>query len=118
MAVDFEDMTLRQMQAEWLEDYEREYGYKPSKNALRIIQRIGDIGDALRKRGALDAKRGCPPCVEDIFLKMAGECSIACGLDNEFAQDISELWKSEYMDGFQACQSWVKPIKNGGNNNE
>ncbi len=95
-------MSLSPTVAELEAVYEQEHGCKPGNLALRIAEHILKVGDKLTKLGWKDAQQGesAPPvqCFQALAIKvfrMDDE-------DHETAQDIAELWRDYYMDGYEA----------------
>ena len=85
---------------EWVTAYEQEYGRKPSEESIRIAKHIDKVGDMLREHGQEDAQEGKQVYPDRVFVELA-QRAFHNGLDEETAQIIGDLWKSDYMDGYQ-----------------
>ena len=92
-------MTLSPMVAEWVAAYEQEHGHKPADLVLQIAEHILKVGKMLTERGRKDALDGVQPYPAAFFQMLAAK-AFQRNESHETTQAISDLWQSDYIDGY------------------
>ena len=98
-------MNLSPTVVEWAAAYEQEHGNKPNDLLVQITEHIIKVCDILRERGKEDAQKGKKALHADYFPELFRK---AFGLDpeahDETVQAVADLWKSAYMNGYNAVK--------------
>lgn len=95
-------MTLSPVVAEWVAAYEQEHGRKPDVLVLQIAEHILKVGKVLTNRGQQDHKEGKAPYHADAFQELVIKAFRMDGNeDSETVQAVADLWRSDYLDGYQ-----------------
>lgn len=98
-------MKLSPMVAEWAEAYEQEHGCKPAELVLQVAEHIMKVSDMLRDRGEKDAQVGKETYPADVFTQLVRKAfRLDQATDHDMVQDIADLWRSSYMDGYNAWE--------------
>lgn len=92
-------MTLSPTVTEWAEAYEQEHGHKPADLVLQIAEHILKVGKMLTERGRKDALDSVQP-YPSVFFQMLAAKAFQLSESHETTQAISDLWQSDYMDGY------------------
>lgn len=94
-------MTLSPMVAEWAADYEQEHGNKPNELVLQIAEHILKVGKMLTELGRKDAQQGKSAYPADVFPELVAKAfRLDVGKDRETVQAVTDLWQSDYLDGY------------------
>lgn len=93
-------MSLSPMVAEFAATYEHEHGHKPAELVLQIAEHILKVGAMLREQGRKDAQSAQKPHRVETFAELA-QYAFHNRLGEETAQAIGDLWRDEYMEGYQ-----------------
>lgn len=96
-------MKLSPEAAELVALYEQEYNRKPTERGLQIALYIDKVGNALRERGRKEAQEGKEAYPADVFTVMVAKAfRLDPTKDAETVQVLADLWRDDYMDGYNS----------------
>lgn len=98
-------MKLSPEVAEWAEAYEQKHGHKPNELLVQIVEHIMKVNDTLTERGKNDAQKGKKALYADYFPELFRKVfGLDPGAHDETVQAVADLWKSAYMNGYNAVK--------------
>ena len=87
---------------EWIAEYERVYGQRPSELVVKICDHILKVSDILTDRGREDARNGQRPYPEKYFPVLARRAfHLDPDVEHDAVDKIGYLWWTMYMKGYE-----------------
>lgn len=98
-------MKLSPEVAVWAEAYEQKHGHEPAELLIQIAEHIVKVSDMLRERGREDAQKGKKAHWADDFPQLVRKAfRLDLSTDHDMVQAIADLWRDDYMDGYNAVK--------------
>lgn len=86
---------------EWIIAHEQKYGQKPSEAAKKIVEHVIKVGDILANKGREDGQKGKQRYSDEAFSQLVRDVFHMTDADADVVESVADLWKSDYMDGYQ-----------------